>query len=93
MLFVHQWDGLTFRLIVKTGHDYSGGAVVQGLTLWSRIHVSGALMPAKSTLWVCHLWGRLGGVLVWSMHIGSGAFWEGLHRPSSAIADAMPGAT
>ena len=31
-------------------------AIVTVLTQWSGIHFSRALVPAESTLWVCHLW-------------------------------------
>lgn len=28
-------------MVVRAGHDYSGRAIVQGLTLWSKIHLAG----------------------------------------------------
>ena len=50
---------------MRTGHDCSGEAVVQGLTPQSRIRFSGTLTPAESALW-CVIWRWLGGALVWS---------------------------
>lgn len=35
--------------------DWLGGLASEGLTLWSKIHFSRALVPAQSALWVCHL--------------------------------------
>ena len=33
-------------------HDYSGGAIVQGLTQWSKVCFNGAPVPAESSLGV-----------------------------------------
>ena len=69
-----QWEGLTLPLIVRTGCDYSGGAAVQGLTIWNRVPFSGALVPAEFGLRVYHLWMWFGGALVWA-ELGHPVFW------------------
>lgn len=55
---------------------------MQGLTLWGKVHFSGALVPSQSALWVCHLWNWLGGALVClklaTICVGSGASWKSL---------------
>lgn len=52
---------------MKTGYDdYRGQSVLWVLTPRSVICFRGALVLAKYSLWVCHLWHKLGGSLVWS---------------------------
>lgn len=51
---------------MRTGNDYGDSAVVQELTLQSRIFFSEVLVSAESALWLYHLWRWLGGPLVWS---------------------------
>lgn len=80
---------------MRTSLDYSGGAVVQGLTLQSMIDFSRVLVPAQCVLWVCFPQRHLGDALAWSelntRCANSGAFWEGPHqRPSSDTVCALP---
>lgn len=48
---------------LRTACDYSEGAVVQVLTIRSRICFSRAQVPAQSALWMCHSWRQLGGAI------------------------------
>lgn len=57
--------GLTLRH-VKAGYDYSGPAVVQGLSPWSRIHFIRASVASQSCLSACQWWNWLDGALVQS---------------------------
>lgn len=48
---------------MRAGCDYSGGAVVWKLSLQSRVHFSGILVPAQSALEIFCLQRQLGGAL------------------------------
>lgn len=95
-LLAYQWVGPILRLIgVRTIYDYSGGAIVQQLTLQNKIYFNRALLPSQSSLWVCY--SRLWPCVVFRLSpkpaVG-GAAWEWPHcRSSLAAACALPGAT
>lgn len=53
---------------MRSGHGYSRDTVVQGPTPWSRIYISGALVPAEFLFGTSFVkW--LGGVLVYHSEI------------------------
>lgn len=60
---------------MRINHDYSEGAVLQGLTLQIKVHFSRNVVPAQSAICLC-VW-----VVLWcdlklvTGSIGSGAYW------------------
>lgn len=83
---------------MRTGHDCTGQAVVQGLTSQSGIHFSGAVVPAQSTFG-CVICGINWVVLLCGLKpattcVGPGTSWDGLQcKPWSAAACVWPEAT
>lgn len=84
--------------VVRSGHEYSAGAVVQRLTLWRMIHFSRTLVLAQCAFW-CVVVGGSQVMLQLGLKLSTKcaslrASWEGPYcQPISAVACDLLGAT